>query len=129
MDPQSSSMTICRSAMLVEGGRGVRFKVRDGENTMPAFAIRYAGRVRAYINRCSHMGLQLDYTAGSFFDTEKRYIICATHGALYDPVSGACRAGPCNDTGLIALAVTETDGQVMLISERYQLASIKAFEE
>ncbi len=115
--------------MLVDGGRGIRFTVRDGENTMPAFAIRYAGRVRAYINRCSHMGLQLDFRAGSFFDNEKRYVICATHGALYDPVTGACRAGPCNDTGLVALAVTETDGQVMLISERYQLASIEVVEE
>jgi nitrite reductase/ring-hydroxylating ferredoxin subunit len=115
--------------MLVEGGRGVRFKVRDGENTMPAFVIRYAGRVCAYINRCSHIGLQLDFIPGSFFDTEKRFIICATHGALYDPDTGACRAGPCNSTGLIALAVMEKDGQVMLISERYQLASIEAFEE
>jgi nitrite reductase/ring-hydroxylating ferredoxin subunit len=116
--------------MLVEGGRGIRFYVHDGENTMPAFVIRYAGRVRAYINRCSHMGLQLDFTAGSFLDNEKQYIICATHGALYDPVTGACRFGPCNGTGLIALAVTERDGRIMLNGEHYQLASIeKTFEE
>ncbi len=115
--------------MLVDRGRGIRFKVRDGGQTVPAFAIRYGGRVRAYLNRCSHMGLQLDFAAGAFFDTEKRYIICAAHGALYDPVTGACRAGPCNGTGLLALAITETDGQVVLISDRYQLASIEAFEE
>jgi nitrite reductase/ring-hydroxylating ferredoxin subunit len=115
--------------MLVEAGPGVRFEIGDGERTMPAFAVRYDGRARAYVNRCSHMGLQLDFKAGAFFDMEKRYIICATHGALYDPVSGACRAGPCNGTGLIALTVTETDGQVVLTSERYRLVSTEAFED
>lgn len=129
MDPQASSMTICRAAMLVEGGRGVRFQVRDGEHIMPAFAIRYAGRVRAFINRCSHMALQLDYKAGSFFDIEKRYIICATHGALYDPATGVCRAGPCNGTGLITLTVTEADGEVMLMSEHYKLVSVEVCED
>lgn len=129
MGSQPERTIICPAAMLVEGGRGVRFMVSDGEHTMPAFAIRYGGRVYAYVNRCSHMGLQLDFMAGSFFDMDKRYIICATHGALYDPISGACRAGPCNGTGLMALAVAETDGQVMLIGARYRLASTEAFEE
>lgn len=129
MGPQTERSIICPAAMLVEAGRGVRFEIGDGEHSMPAFAVRYGGYVRAYANRCSHMGLQLDFKAGSFFDMEKRYIICATHGALYDPVSGACRAGPCNGTGLIALTVMEIDGQVVLASERYRLVSTEVFED
>ncbi len=124
-----SSAIICSSATLVEGGLGVRFTIRQGDQTLPAFAVRFAGCARAYINRCSHMGLQLDIKPASFFDNDKQYIICATHGARYDPVDGACRVGPCHSTGLLALAVTETDGYVLLTSDRYQLVSTEEFEE
>jgi nitrite reductase/ring-hydroxylating ferredoxin subunit len=32
--------------------------------------------------------------AGAFFDDSRRYLICATHGAMYEPRSGHCVAGP-----------------------------------
>jgi nitrite reductase/ring-hydroxylating ferredoxin subunit len=41
-------------------------------------------------------------------------LICSTHGALYDPATGACRGGPCRGGALERVAVEEIDGQVVL---------------
>jgi nitrite reductase/ring-hydroxylating ferredoxin subunit len=39
-------------------------------------------------------------------------LICATHGALYDPASGACLGGRCEGRGLKAVPVVERDGNI-----------------
>jgi nitrite reductase/ring-hydroxylating ferredoxin subunit len=105
---------VCPSAALVEGGDGVRFEVRRGGVLHPAFAIRHAGRVYAYVNRCAHVGVELDWQPGRFFDADGMVLICSTHGALYDPATGACLGGPCRGGALAAIAVDEVDGAVVL---------------
>lgn len=106
---------ICRSEDLLERGEGVRFEVDWMGGWEPAFAVRYRGRVHAYLNRCSHVPMELDWQAGRFFDSAGLYLICGTHGALYAPDSGACVGGRCNGKGLRPLAVSERDGCVYLI--------------
>ena len=105
---------ICAGNELAEGGLGVRFTVttRDGETQ--AFAVRSDGVVYAYLNRCAHVPVELDWQAGDFFDYSKLYLICATHGATYLPRTGVCVRGPCPGKRLIPVPVEERDGQVYL---------------
>lgn len=105
---------ICASADLVDGGDGVRFVVQRGGQGVAAFAVRYRGKVYAYINRCAHVAVELDWQPGRFFDSDGLYLICATHGALYRPESGACVEGPCRGGRLEMLPVVELDGGVFL---------------
>ncbi len=108
---------ICDSGMLAEGGKGVRFKVSTAGGAQAAFAVRYGGRVYAYINRCAHVPVELDWIDGEFFDYSKLYLICATHGATYLPDSGLCVQGPCPGKRLEPVPVKEGDGQVLLVKE------------
>jgi len=108
---------ICGSDELVEGGRGVRFKADRHGAGEPAFVVRFRGRVHAYLNRCAHLSVELDWQQGEFFDHSGIYLICATHGALYAPESGSCLGGRCNGKGLTALPVIEHDGRIFLIEE------------
>jgi len=109
---------ICDSAQLAEAGAGVRFEVPRGGQMLAAFAIRYQGEVFAYLNRCSHLGLELDWVEGRFFDADRRWIICAAHGALYDPTSGACAGGACAGRGALPVVpVVERDGVVYRLGE------------
>lgn len=101
---------ICTSGELQEGGRGIRYTVLRGGREEPAFAVRFGGAVRAYLNRCAHVPIELDWQQGEFFDHSRLYLVCATHGALYAPESGECLGGRCNGRGLIPLAVEERDG-------------------
>lgn len=105
---------VCASGALADGGDGVRFEVRRGGVTASAFAIRCEGRVYAYVNRCAHVGVELDWQPGRFFDADGMVLLCSTHGALYDPTTGACLGGPCRGGGLAPVAVEEVDGAVIL---------------
>lgn len=101
---------VCESAELSESGPGVRFTV--GQSSEPGFVIRVDGHTRAFLNRCGHVPVELDWPEGHFLDEERTYIRCATHGAIYDRHTGACMGGPCRGRGLTALQSTEADGQV-----------------
>ena len=107
-----SERIICASEDLVEGGPGVRFEVsRDGE-TLPAFVVRWRGSARGFVNECRHQASELDWNAGEFFDEAKLYLICATHGALYEPDTGICVDGPCSGARLASVSVSERDGKI-----------------
>lgn len=102
---------LCNSADLAEAGLAVPFDVVYGGQTCRAFAIRYNGKAHAYLNRCSHVAMEMDYQPNQFFDITGHWLICSTHGALYSPESGACRGGPCRG-GLVKIALSEQDGVV-----------------
>jgi len=105
---------ICASGDLVDSGDGIRFEVEFEARREPAFAVRFDGRVHAYLNRCAHVRSQLDWKPGKFFDADGLLLICSTHGAVYAPDTGKCIGGPCLDGGLVRLAVEERDGMVFL---------------
>ena len=108
---------ICASGALQDGGDGVRFTVRRGEVDLPAFVVRHGGAVHAYINRCAHVPIELDWLPGRFFDSSRHFLICATHGAMYRPDTGACDGGPCRG-GLIKIGLEESDGVVRWHTDR-----------
>ena len=108
---------ICASDELVDGGCGVRFTVDHHAVSEPAFAVRFRGSVHAYLNRCAHVPVELDWQQGEFFDHSGLYLICATHGAQYAPESGRCLGGRCNGKGLAVLSVSERAGSVFFNEE------------
>ncbi|HYA37325.1 MAG TPA: Rieske (2Fe-2S) protein [Candidatus Methylomirabilis sp.] len=105
---------ICRSGELVNGGRAVRFRVRQHGEAALAFVIRFEGVAHAYLNRCSHRSLELDWIEGEIFDAFGQHLRCATHGARYASASGQCVGGPCAGAARVKLAVVERDGAVRL---------------
>ena len=108
---------ICSGADLTDGGPGVRFEVVVAKGVEPGFVVRFRGRAHAYLNRCGHTPMELDWKPGEFFDLTGLYLICATHGALFDPATGACLGGRCNGRGLDAVRIVEENGGVYLIEE------------
>lgn len=104
---------VCVSTRLTDGGPGVRFEVRAGEETIGAFAVRHRGNVYGYLNRCAHVAMELDWLPGQFFDADGDALICATHGAIYAPGNGQCLGGPCAGRGgLRPLQMMEQGGVV-----------------
>lgn len=108
---------VCASNQVEDSGKGFRFELTWHGEPSRAFVIRHRGRVHAYLNRCGHVPVELDWQPGEFFDPSRLYLLCATHGALYDPATGACLGGRCNGRGLVVLPVEECDGHVYLIEE------------
>ena len=102
---------LCSSDELHESGVAVMFDVMYEQRLCRAFAVRFKGTVHAYLNRCGHISMEMDYVERQFFDVSGQWLMCATHGATYDPLTGKCRAGPCQ-RGLIKIELSERDDQV-----------------
>ena len=111
MDDTDAPVPLCHSRDLADGGLAVPFDLRYGGQTCRAFAIRYRGQAHAFLNRCSHVAMELDWQPNRFFDDSGQWLVCASHGATYRPDTGACAGGPCRG-GLIRIALSEAGGVV-----------------
>jgi nitrite reductase/ring-hydroxylating ferredoxin subunit len=110
--PELPPQALCASEELAEAGRALVFDVLEYGAPARAFALRFQGRVVAYMNRCLHVPVELDWQPGEFLDADRRWIICSIHGATYEPGSGRCAGGPCGRGRLTPIRVEERDGQV-----------------
>ena len=104
-------IALCASAALLERGRAVPFDVVFAGLTCRAFAVRFDTEVHAYLNRCTHVAMELDWKPNRVFDASGQWLLCASHGAAYAPDTGACAGGPCRG-GLVKIALSENNGVV-----------------
>ncbi len=112
MPDEIENIYICASSDLVERGRGVRFPLMAWGDEATGFVIRHEGVLRAYLNRCVHLPLELDAEEGRFFDVDKEHLVCGRHGALFMPDTGRCALGASAGKVLYAIAVMEQEGRV-----------------
>ncbi len=107
----SELLPLCNSLDLLEGGLAVPFDVNYAGQTCRAFAIRYQGLPQAYLNRCTHVAMELDWQPNRVFDDTGQWLLCASHGAAYRPDTGQCAGGPCRGA-LVKITLSERDGVV-----------------
>jgi len=102
---------LCNSGDLLEAGQAVPFDVVYAGQTCRAFAVRFKGSVCAYLNRCTHVAMELDWQPNRVFDATGQWLLCASHGAAYAPDTGQCAGGPCQG-GLVKIHLVDNDGVV-----------------
>lgn len=90
------SQRICRLEDIPEEG-AIGLDV-DGNALV---AVRRDGEVHIYLNWCPHLGIELNFMPDEFLDSERQFIICANHGALFEIDSGDCISGPCAGDALV----------------------------
>ena len=105
-------LPLCPSAALADGGSAWVWDVLQHGQPARAFVLRFEGQPRAYLNRCLHVPVEMDWQPGEFLDADRRFIICSIHGATYDPADGRCAGGPCGRGRLTPVAVVEQAGQL-----------------
>ncbi|HEY7322323.1 MAG TPA: Rieske 2Fe-2S domain-containing protein [Candidatus Binatia bacterium] len=72
------------------------------------------GCFHAYVNRCRHMPTPLDFIRDQFVSEDGRYLMCYTHGALYERGTGLCISGPCEGESLYRLPVRVDQGDILV---------------
>ncbi len=97
-------------------GQGLRFLVTVDGVGRDAFAVRWRGRIHAWLNTCRHQSLHLDFGDAHFFDDEYDALVCCHHGARYRPDTGECFDGPCVGARLTPVGVEERDGGLYTIA-------------
>ena len=86
-------------------GQSKKFTQRRGGRDFEAMLLNYGGNLYAYVNRCPHVGISLDWVDNQFFTVDSRYLMCANHGAVFEPPTGECVWGPCVGASLESVAL------------------------
>jgi len=103
---------LCRLEDIPDGeGRAFAIGREDGREL---FVVRAGDRAYGYVNSCPHTGGPLDLVPDRFMTADKRYVICATHGATFRIEDGTCVAGPCAGKTLEAVRVRRRHGDLLL---------------
>jgi nitrite reductase/ring-hydroxylating ferredoxin subunit len=104
---------ICRFDDLGDAGaRG--FSMGVGDWPLRGFVVRIKDQVRGFINSCPHARHPLNYKPHQFLTMDGTLILCSSHGALFEKLTGYCVAGPCAGQSLRTVPLEVTDGYVML---------------
>lgn len=96
-------------------GCTTKFRLACGDRTLEGFVVNWQGTFHAYVNRCPHVGTPLDLWPNEFFTEDGQALICSTHGAVFDPPTGVCTAGPCEGDGLTRVVLRQ-DGDAVVVS-------------
>jgi len=80
-------------------GESMKFMLPIRGADEECFVVNYHGHLHAYVNRCRHVPMAMDWVDNQFFAEEGRYLMCQTHNAYYEPATGECIAGPPNTCG------------------------------
>jgi nitrite reductase/ring-hydroxylating ferredoxin subunit len=114
--PIDVERVICRFSDVPDpGARG--FTIGTGDWPLRGFIVRVNAEVRGYINHCPHAGHPLDIVPHRFLTDDGALILCGSHGALFDKLSGYCIAGPCAGRSLRLIPLKLEAGFVMLADE------------
>ena len=92
-------------ASTLRPGQTRKFLLPTAGEPVEAFAVNFRGELHAYVNRCRHVPMTMDWVENRFLDESGEHIVCATHGGLYRPDTGECVAGPPSGKALIRVAL------------------------
>lgn len=93
-------VVLCRlDALPTHGARGFD-PLDDGHDSM--FVVRRGATLYGYLDRCPHYGdTRLPWRKDAYLDAAGDAIVCSSHGARFDIVSGRCTLGPCLGQALV----------------------------
>jgi len=103
------------SAVDLTPGRTTKFRLECRGRGVEGFVVNHDGEYHAYVNRCPHVGTPLDLWPNDFFAEDGRTLVCSTHGALYEPATGYCTAGPCAGDSLSRLPLRR-EGDTLVVT-------------
>lgn len=112
MAEKKSARKLVAAVGEIEHGKSKKFTLRRGPRDLEALLVNFEGCHFAYINRCPHTGITLDWVNNQFFSSDNRYLMCATHGAVFEPPTGECIWGPCVGLSLQSVPVEIEEGRI-----------------
>ncbi|KKB61736.1 4-nitrocatechol monooxygenase [Robbsia andropogonis] len=94
-----------------DGGARIINEDSDGRALV---VLRRGQQVWAYVNRCPHFSIPLDFEPGKVLCYRSQVVMCAHHSALFRFEDGRCIEGPCEGATLEAIPVeVDTSGWVV----------------
>jgi nitrite reductase/ring-hydroxylating ferredoxin subunit len=104
-----AGVALCAETDLADpGSRG--FVLQIGDAFFHGFVVRKGGAVAGWVDRCPHAGFPIAVELDRYLTPDGSSILCGWHGAVFEPISGACIGGPCAGGKLTPWPVEVVDG-------------------
>ena len=104
---------VCRETELAAHGARA-FTIGTGNWPLRGFVVRVGAQLRGYVNRCPHAGHPLNLLPDRFCTADGSLLLCSSHGALFEKLTGYCVAGPCVGRTLTPVPLEVRSGFVMV---------------
>lgn len=99
-------------------GQPTSIKLLIDNEEIAVIAVKTAGAVHVYRNRCPHQGRLLDFAPGRVLAKDGT-LVCAAHGAVFAMADGRCLQGPCRGDALAEYALEpQADGRLRIAGLR-----------
>jgi nitrite reductase/ring-hydroxylating ferredoxin subunit len=105
---------ICRVSDLEAHGGARGFTIGTGDWPLRGFVVRVGAEIRGYVNDCPHAHHPLNLLPHRFLTADGSLIVCSSHGALFEKLTGVCVAGPCPGAYLRSVPLQIEAGCVLL---------------
>jgi nitrite reductase/ring-hydroxylating ferredoxin subunit len=112
--PDCTRVVVGRAEEIAPGTTKKFLFVQRGQE-IEGFVLHRNGEFHAYLNRCRHVPMTMDWVENQFFTEDGEYIMCATHGACYVPETGECVEGPPFGKFLIRVPLEFHDGEIVAV--------------
>lgn len=109
----ASRKFLCRAESLVEG-EFTELETDCGGQPRFLVATRHESRPRAWLNVCPHQGRPLNWAPDKFLKDAHGNLVCAAHGAVFEPADGRCVSGPCRGASLTPVDVIESGSDILI---------------
>ncbi len=96
----------------IPNGEAKAFPYQDKQTLL---VTRRGLKAWAYVNRCPHAGVPLEWQENRFMSLDGSQLQCSTHGALFNVDNGYCTWGPCQGRRLQSLPITIENGIIYLL--------------
>ncbi|QCP52028.1 Rieske 2Fe-2S domain-containing protein [Trinickia violacea] len=106
-------MRLCHIDDVPDGGARVVAAAHADESIV---VVRRGTQVWAYVNRCPHFSVPLDFEPGEISCYRAQVLMCAHHSALFRFDDGHCIEGPCAGAGLDTVGVEVDAGRWIAMS-------------
>lgn len=110
--PEGLSMSHLCLVTDIKDGQAKAFPHPSPSEDRDLIIVRRGLNVYGYVNRCPHAGTNLNWQEDEFMTDDEKYLMCFTHGALFEPDTGRCVAGPCAGAHLSEVNLEIENGKV-----------------
>jgi nitrite reductase/ring-hydroxylating ferredoxin subunit len=118
-----AALTLCSEAELAALGEG-RARGFDprGSGQDSVFVVRFRGELHAWRNACPHInGAPMAWRKDAYLNAAGTQIVCAAHGAAFEPDTGRCVLGPCVGRHLTPVRLqVRGDGSVRVREDEFE---------
>lgn len=104
-------VALCAETDIADPGSRA-FVLQIGEAFFHGFVVRKGGEVAGWVDRCPHAGNPLALELDQYLTPDARYILCGWHGAVFEPLTGECKGGPCAGGRLTSWPVAAAGGVI-----------------